>query len=201
MKLRSIAIFFALALASAAAHAQTGVYATFDAEEFDRSGVLANPPAGSSNTANPWLYGPTAGIYYDPAKIHIPKVGTLHTGPIILGVDLRGDFLRTNSQYSRDDGIISLRAVPRTSFKGIVPYIQGGAGIGHTKVPGQTTYTNNWSYQFAIGADRKLKGRIDWRVVEASAGFLGSYVAGSAGNNSNYIVTLGTGLVVRLPGK
>ena len=72
------------------------------------------------------------------------------------------------------------------------------------KMPGQLNYTNNWSYQFAIGADHKLKGRMsrmDWRVIEAKAGFLGNFVAGANTNNNNYIVTVGTGLVVRMGGK
>jgi hypothetical protein len=200
MKLRSIVILATLAVASAAAHAQAGIYATFDAQEFTRTGLFANPPAGSSNSDSPWLYGPTAGAFYTIHKI--PKLGELHTGPISLGLDARGDFLRTNTPYSRDDGIISLRVTPKSGMKGgLAPYIQGGAGIGHTKVPGQLSYTNNWSYLLALGADRKLKGPVSWRVVEASAGFLGSYVAGANKNQSNYNVTFSTGLVVRLGGK
>jgi len=201
MKLRSITILFAFAIAAAAAHAQAGVYATFDAQDFTRTGLLANPPAGSSNSDSPWLYGPTFGAYYTPSHIHIPMLGTLHTGPFLLGIDARGDILRTDSAYSRDDAIISIRVTPKTPIGGVVPYIQGGAGEGHTKVPGQITYTNNWSYLLAIGADRKLKGRIDWRVVEASAGFLGNYKAGLNSSESNYIITVASGLVIRLGGK
>jgi hypothetical protein len=203
MKLRSITILFAFAIASAAAHAQSGIYATFDAQEFTRTGLLANPPAGSSNSDSPWLYGPTFGVYYTPSHIHIPMLGTLHTGPILLGIDARGDILRTDSQYSRDDAIVSIRVTPKTPLMGIRPYIQGGAGEGHTKVPGasQTTYANNWSYLVAVGADHKIKGRIDWRVVEASAGFLANYKAGLNSNETNYMITVSSGLVVRLGGK
>jgi hypothetical protein len=201
MKLRSITILLAFAIAAAAAHAQSAVYATFDAQDFTRTGLLANPPAGSSNSDSPWLYGPTFGVYYTPSHIHIPKVGTLHTGPILLGIDARGDILRTNTQYNRDDAIVSIRVTPKTPIGGIRPYIQGGAGEGHTKYPGQLSYSNNWSYLAAIGADRKIKGRFDWRVVEASAGFLGNYKAGLNANNSNYMITVSTGLAVRFGGK
>jgi hypothetical protein len=203
MKLRSLALLFAFVLASAAARAQVGAYASFDSQQFTRNGLVLNPAAGSSNSDKPWLYGPTVGVYYMVG--HLPKIykiGQLKTGPIALGLDARGDFLRTAaSAYSRDDGILSIRAAYKPGIGKFVPYIQGGAGIGHTKVPGQLNYTNNWSYLFAVGADRKIKGRIDWRVVEASAGFLGTYTAGSNPNNSNYMITLGTGIVVRPRGK
>jgi hypothetical protein len=199
MKLRSIAIISALALASAAAHAQIGVYATFDAQNFTRTGLLANPPAGSTNSASPWLYGPIFGAYYTVSSI--PKLGKLHTGPVAIGIDVRGDILRTSSTYARADGLIGLRVTPKKPIFSLVPYLQGSAGIGHTKVTGQLNYTNNWSYQAAVGVDHKIKGRIDWRVVEGTAGFLGSYQAGTAPGDTNYNYSLSSGMVVRLGGK
>jgi hypothetical protein len=206
MKLRSIAILFALAVASVAAHSQAGVYGSFDAEQFTRVGVNVRPDApGSANTDRPWLLGPTFGAFY--TINHIPKLGTLHTGPIAIGLDARGDIFRGSSigwpggTYSRADALVGLRITPRHLILHMAPYIQGSAGEGHTKLPHALNYTNNWSYQFAIGADRKLKGRVDWRVVEATAGFLGNFVAGLNANNNNYNITVGTGLVVRLDGK
>jgi hypothetical protein len=201
MKLRSITVFLAFAIVSVAAHAQAGVYATFSAQDFYRSGLLANPPAGSSNSDSPWLYGPTFGAYMDFSHVHIPLLGNLPTGPFKLGIDGRGDVLRTTTSYARADGLVSLRISPKTPVMGIRPYLQGGAGIGHTKVPGQVVYTNNWSYLFAIGADRKIKGHVDWRVIEAGAGFLGDYKTGLNANQSNYLITLSTGLSFRLGGK
>ena len=201
MKLRFITLVFAFAISTVAAYSQSGIYATFDAQDFTRTGLLANPPAGSSNSDTSWLYGPVFGVYYTPSHIHIPKLGNLHTGPVKLGIDARGDILRTYSPYSRDDGIISIRVTPNSPLFGVRLYAQGGAGVGHTKIPGQLNYTNNWSYLAAVGADKKLKGRFDWRVVEASAGFLGNYKAGLGANDNNYMVTLGSGLVIRLGGK
>jgi hypothetical protein len=192
MKLRSIAILFAFAVASAAAHAQAGVYATFEAEQFHRSGILAAPAAGSSNSDSPWLYGPTVGAFYTIHKI--PKLGELHTGPVSIGIDGRGDFMH-GSLYDRSDGIVSLRLTPKNKWAGLMPYVQGGAGIGHTKLPHALNFSNNWSYLFAVGADRKLKKHVDWRIIEVSGGFLGNYVAGANVNQSNYILNLGAGLV------
>ena len=198
MKLRSIAILLGCAVVSAAAYAQAGAYAMFDAQQFHRSGLLASPAAGSSNSDSPWLYGTTFGAFYTIHKL--PLVGKLRTGPVAVALDGRGTIVRTDTQYSRDDAIISLRLSPKSTYRIFTPYVQGGAGLGHTKVPGQAEYyTNNWSYLFAVGADRKLTKRLDWRVVEVSGGFMGNYVAGSATSNSNRILNFATGIVLRIP--
>jgi hypothetical protein len=197
MNLRSLAVLFALAGASFAARAQGGVYAMFDAQQFTRTGLLATPPAGSSNSDSPWLYGTTFGAYY--MFTHVPVLGTLHTGPIAIGLDGRGTIVRTNTPYNRDDGTISVRISTKNTFATVKPYVQGGAGIGHTKVPGQTFFANDLSYIFAVGADRRLSKRVDWRVVDVSGGFLGNYQSGNNVSNTNHILNFATGLVVRFP--
>ena len=80
------------------------------------------------------------------------------------------------------------------------PYIVGGFGVGHTRIPFAAHYTNNFIYEFGIGADRKICKNIDWRVFEATAGFLGDYKVNNLNlpNQSNYLITLKTGLVFRL---
>jgi len=52
MKLRSIATVLAIALASAAAYAQSGVYVTFDAQRFTRTGIYANPGLMATSTVH-----------------------------------------------------------------------------------------------------------------------------------------------------
>ncbi|MDP9038320.1 MAG: hypothetical protein M3O02_03475 [Acidobacteriota bacterium] len=193
MRLRFLASLFALVVGAATARAQSGVYAMFDAQQFTRSGLLAAPVGGQSNTESPWLYGTTFGAFYTVHRI--PKLGELHTGPLAIGFDARGTIVRTNTQLNRDDGILSLRVTTKNPFARVKPYVQGGAGVGHTKVPGQLSFTNNWSYLFAVGADRTIHKHLDWRVVEVSGGFLGSYTSGSNVNNSNRLLNLATGLV------
>jgi opacity protein-like surface antigen len=198
MKLRSLALFLAVALASAAANAQTGVYLTFDAQQFTQNGI--NPvPRPSGNTDRPWIFGPGYGIYYN---IHrLPRVGEVHTGPVVLGVDVRGDTLRVSeygSQLDRQDGILSLRVSPRGKLLNSTPYAMAGFGIGHTRIPYATAYSNNFIYQFGVGLDHNIRGRLDWRVVEADAGALGGYQVGHGANQSNYLVTLSTGFVFRI---
>jgi hypothetical protein len=207
MKLRSIALVLAPALAvtlASAAHAQSGVYVTMDAQQFTQEGVNTHPLAGSMNIDRPWLYGPGYGVYFDIT--HLPKLGALKTGPVVIGLDGRGDTLRLSeyhSQFNRQDGILSLRIATKKPFLKSIPYIQGGFGIAHTKVPFRTAFSNNFIYQFSIGADHKIAKNIDWRVVEASAGFLANYNTGYSptglgANQSNYLVTLAPGIVFHL---
>lgn len=198
MKLRSIAIVVTILLASAAARAQSGVFLTFDAQQFTQDGIYANPGI-HGNVDRPWLFGPGYGIYYNLTKL--PKLGVLKTGPVAVGIDARGATLRRaeyGSTLNRQDGIFSLRVAPRTKFMNTTPYAVGGFGIGHTKIPFATHYTNNFIYQFGFGVDRSVHKNIDWRMVEATAGFLGNYAVGSAPNPSNYLITLRTGVVFRI---
>jgi hypothetical protein len=198
MKLRSLALFLAVALASAAAHAQAGVYLAFDAQQFTQNGVNA-VPRPSGNTDQPWIFGPRYGIYYNFTRL--PRLGELHTGPVVFGLDVHGDTLRVSeygSQLDRQDALLSVRVATKNKLMGSTPYIQGGFGIGHTRVPFSATYSNNLIYQFGVGVDHKIRGRLDWRIVEADAGFLGNYVVGHGANQSNYLVTLSTGFVFRI---
>lgn len=203
MKLRTIALVLSGALVCAAAHAQTGVYLTFNAQEFDQEGIYAHPAtdAGGNhgNIDKPWLFGPGYGIYYDIH--HLPYLGKLKTGPVVIGIDGRGETLRVNeygSGLNRQDGLFSLRITPKKHWASTIPYLQGGFGIGHTRVPFAAHYQNNLIYQFGIGADHKIHKNFDWRV-EGTAGFLGNYSVGYGliANQSNYLVTVNTGLVYR----
>jgi hypothetical protein len=193
MKLRSIALFLAVVLATAAAHAQAGVYVTMDAQQFNQMGVKAIPLPGSDNTDRPWLFGPAYGVYLD--------INRFHTGPVVIGVDARGDTLRRpyyGSQYDRQDGLFSLFvALKKPTYLKLRPYAIGGFGIGHTRVPNSAAYSNNFIYQFGVGADRTIHGKFDWRVIEANAGWLGSYQVGYGVNQSNYLFSVSTGLVFR----
>ncbi len=178
MKLRTIAIVLTVALASAAAHAQSGVYVTFNAQQFTQEGVDTSGPPEQQNIDRPWLFGPGYGVYYDVT--HLPYLGKLKTGPVVFGIDaprrnpprLR---IRFTSSTARTASSASA-SPPRTTVKGITPYIQGGFGIGHTRFRSGPAYSNNFIYQFGRRRRPARSTRhIDWRIVEATAGFLGSY--------------------------
>jgi hypothetical protein len=205
MKLRTIAIVLAVTLASAAAYAQSGVFLSFNSEMWTQEGVNAyvtNP--GSQDIDRPWLFGPGYGVYYDVT--HLPYLGKLKTGPVVFGIDARGETLRDSeyhTTFNQQNGILSLRVAPKNSIKGYTPYLEGGFGIGHSKVPERTQYSNNLLYQFGAGVDTKLCKKIDWRVVEVTGGFLGGYATGyyptgTGPNQSNYMFSLSTGLVFRI---
>jgi hypothetical protein len=205
MKLRSIALVLTIALASAIAHAQVGVYVTADTQQFNQMGVNSHPAPGGQ-TDRPLLIGTAYGVYYDVTRL--PYIGKLRTGPLVLGIDGRGDTFRLTeygSQFDRQDGIFSLRvATKKTLMMKTTPYLQAGFGIGHTRIPLRTTYNNNFLYQASLGADHQLGHRLDWRVFEISAGVLAkyptgyySYNGGAGANQSNYLLTFGTGLVFR----
>ncbi|GAC1356140.1 MAG: hypothetical protein NVSMB3_02150 [Acidobacteriaceae bacterium] len=167
----------AVAFASAGAAAQTGVYAEFT--------------GGKVSTANtPWMYGPTIGLYHDDGF-----------GPIALGLDVRGSFLRrgdTNGSGSSQslntlEGGVRLAITPHVLP--IKPYVEALGGYGGlTAGQGSArTSASHFTYQFLGGVDLTFLPRLDWRVVELSYGRL-------SGLGDSYApTTLSTGLVLRLP--
>ena len=167
----------ALGMASAGALAQTGVYAEFT--------------GGKISAANtPWMYGPTIGLYHDNGF-----------GPIALGLDVRGSFLRrgdTNGAGSSQslntlEGGVRLAVTPHVLP--IKPYVEALGGYGGLTTGQGTARTSasHFTYQFLGGVDLTFFPRLDWRVVEFSYGRL-------TGLGDTYAPkTLSTGLVLRLP--
>lgn len=160
---------------SGSALAQTGVYAEF---------------TGGKVSKTPWMYGPTVGLYHDNGF-----------GPIALGLDVRGSFLRrgdTNGAGSSQslntlEGGVRLAITPHVLP--IKPYAEALAGYGGltTGVGAARTSASHLTYQFLGGVDFTFFPRLDWRVVEFSYGRL-------TGLGDSYAPkTLSTGLVLRLP--
>jgi hypothetical protein len=209
MKLRSIALVLTVVFAFAAAHAQTGVYVTGGSQMFTQEGVNAHPAPGGQ-IDSPLLFGAVYGVYYD--FNHLPYFGKLKTGPVVFGLDGRGDTYRLQEyggSLNRQDGLFSLRvATKKAIYWKSTPYLQAGFGVGHTKTPFHPTYNNNFIYQASIGIDRPIPGKkfhnIDWRVLEVSANTLHnfptgyySYNGGTGSGQYNYTLAFGTGLVFR----
>ncbi|HWB31600.1 MAG TPA: hypothetical protein VG714_00340 [Acidobacteriaceae bacterium] len=210
MKLRSFALVFAAALtatlACSSARAQSGIFVTFESQQFTQEGIYAHPGT-HTNIDRPFLYGAGYGAYYTIHKVpvlnRVPIIKKFRPGPLNIGFDGRGETLRLSeygSRLARQDGYLSLRFSPKKEMHGMMPYALGGFGIGHTSIPYQTHYQNNLAYIFGVGVDRKIHEHIDWRIVEADGGFLSQYTVGVAPlpNQSNYQITLGTGLVFRI---
>jgi hypothetical protein len=194
------------AVATASAHAQLGVYGEFTVDRLSNiassplpqiSSPLANARA---NTVDP--IGGTGGVYYDFMKL----------GPVKLGADLRGTILTTkrgayvnfNSGGARIYSALGgVRAVFKTPFVPLKPYIQGSAGLGrsdyglsNTTSTGQVILYNNFEYEGLAGLDIKLLPIMDWRVAEFGYGGLNPFGT----NSHNYpIKQVSMGFVFHLP--
>jgi hypothetical protein len=186
---RILRITLLLLSASTISHAQTGIYATFDASRYVEKNVFFTPPANSDNSENGWLYGPAVGLYSD----------FIHAGPIRFGTDVRGEFIRGANNASRNDVLLGLRLAVKPPVLPIKPYIQGSAGVAVTHGPGSGGSSTNLQYRVAGGVDYTILPHIDWRVIEVGEGSLVNYTFGSGLHQSNSLLTLATGIVLRLP--
>lgn len=166
-----------LGMGAAVARAQTGIYAEFTGGK-----------VSAANTT--WMYGPTVGLYHDTGL-----------GPIALGLDVRGSFLRrgdsngpgSNQSLNTLQSGVRLAVTPHVLP--IKPYVEALGGYGGLTT-GQgvaRTSSSHFTYQFLGGLDFTFFPRLDWRVVEFSYGRL-------SGLGDSYAPkTLSTGLVLRLP--
>jgi hypothetical protein len=155
----------------AASRAQTGVYATFNASDFEV------PNVG-------WQYGPTFGLYHD--FLHVPLLG--------VGFDARATLLGSGSTKAYM-GLIGPHIQLHPHVLPFMPYVEGLIGGGNVQV-GQGVATVNKTavaYEGVVGLDWTILPHVDWRVAEYSFGGFSSL------NASVSPRTLATGLVVRLP--
>lgn len=176
--LRRLARFFRLRIAlflgcllllPMAARAQTGIYATIGASDFQ------TPNVG-------WQYGPSFGLYHD--SLHFPFVR--------VGFDARATLLGSGSTNAYS-GFIGPHIQIHPHVIPLMPYVEGLIGAGHVNV-GQgfaTTDKTAFAYEGVIGADWTLLPHLDWRVAEFSFG-------GFTGVANVTPKTLSTGLVLRL---
>ena len=217
MNLRKAVLFLAAAavatLAQPAAHAQAAVYGTFTVNQL--SNIKNSPditycvPPATTSCASIGTYnnsvvtlGGTLGAYYD----------FLSLGPVKLGVDARGmlSTARRGAEASSNgkgarlySGLGGVRAVFKTRWTPIRPYVEGSAGfaksdygIGNTDAAGHDKLYNNFQYMGYAGVDIKLLPVMDFRLVEFGYGGLNPLGT----NGHNYPVkTVSTGLVFHLP--
>lgn len=168
-KTRFLLLF--LLLLPFSASAQTGVYASFSASNFDL------PNIG-------WQYGPTFGLYHDFA--HAPLLSA--------GADARASLLGSGSTKAYT-GLIGPRVQLHPHLLPVKPYAEVLIGAGQVEYGQGTAHTDStkFAYQLIGGADVTILPRIDWRVAEFSFGGF------SALGDSFHPKTLSTGVVLRLP--
>jgi hypothetical protein len=183
MKLRWLTVLLALAINTAYAHAQIGIYGAFNTVRLNASSVSI-----SAQTAA-WYTGAEAGVYYN----------FLHMGPVALGADLRGDLLTGNQQKYRS-ALFGLRLAANPPLLPIRPYVQasiGAGGASHSGLNGAgTIYSEKFQYLVAGGVDYTLVPHVDFRVVEVGYGRMTGISSGGTAPTST-LVSVSTGLVVR----
>jgi hypothetical protein len=154
------------------AEAQLGIYGTFTSGQFTTGG-------------SPWMYGGTFGVYRDHGL-----------GLVALGVDARGEFLRSTGRSGGDSkldsGLAGVRVAITPHILPVKPYAEGLVGGGRVQSGGGTAITS-FQYRVLGGLDYTFFPRLDWRVVEFGYG-------GATGDASDaHPRTLSTGLVFRVP--
>ncbi len=199
---KAFPLFAALSLALLAplAQAQLGLYGTVTVQRM--SGISGSPvtTTGVSYNDNVDPLGGTGGIYYDFKDF----------GPVRLGADLRGSIVTThrgalassNGAGARiNSGLGGVRAVIRTPFPYLKPYLEGAAGVGATNYGVLTGNTgvllrNNFEYHIYAGVDIKVFPIMDFRAAEFGYGGLDPFGTGS----HNYpLKSVSTGVVFHLP--
>lgn len=160
-----------IALASLAAHAQTGVYAEYGASWYG----IPNLSVQS---------GPTFGLYYQHWGIPFVRAG----------LDARASIMGSGSQ-TEDTGLIGPRVQIKPHILPLMPYGEALIGVAHVDVGQGSAHTegNNFEWALNAGIDLTILPRIDWRMVDYTYGGIPKN-----GLNSNPN-TVSTGLVVRLP--
>lgn len=151
--------------------AQTGVYAMFSASDFQSAGVGRQ-------------YGPSFGLYHD--MWHLPVVHA--------GFDVRATLLGSGSTKAYM-GLVGPHLQIHPHVLPLMPYVEGLVGAGNVQVGGAGSMVSKTAvaYEGVVGIDWTILPRIDWRVIEFSAGGFSSLNASIAPR------TLSTGLVLRLP--
>lgn len=152
-------------------HTQTGIYATFNASDFN------TPNVGRQ-------YGPTFGLYHDFLPVPVVK----------LGFDVRATLLGSGNTKAYM-GFIGPQLAIHPHVIPLMPYVEGLVGAGEVNVGqgGTAVSKTAVAYEGVVGVDWTILPRIDWRVVEFSAGGFASLNAQVSPR------TLATGLVLRLP--
>lgn len=152
-------------------HAQTGVYAEFSTSNFNSPGIGRQ-------------FGPTFGFYHE----------IWHPPFFRVGFDARASLLGSGSRKAYM-GLIGPQVQIHPRVLPFMPYVEGLVGAGDVNVGqgGSIISKTALAYEGVVGLDWTIFPRLDWRVVEFSAGGFGNL------NASVSPRTWSTGLVLRLP--
>lgn len=194
MRLRLFATaVLVLALSSAAAHAQIGVYMNPVAIRVSNSVKDTGPFSFlGPNSTSQVLFGYSLGGYDD----------FFHSGKLAAGIDMRLQDLHANNAMLRDF-FLGVRVSGTPWDRPIKPYVQASVGVTTTKPPQSTVHTSKGSYLIMAGADYTLARHVDLRMLEVGYGSLTTVSSATIGTGGNTVipaakmVTFSSGLVFR----
>jgi hypothetical protein len=193
MKLRLLAALAALAIASGAAQAQIGIYATPLVTRISNStadtGVFAF--LGAGNTAR-FFEGFGVGVYDN----------LYHSGQIDAGVDVRTNIMRGGGAQ-----LTNFLVGGRVAFKPVSlpfkPYVDLMGGVAGTRPAHNPRSLSKPEYSISAGIDYPLGKRIDFRVIEVGYSSVQTINSGTVNTQaqqlpSSGMINLSTGLVFHI---
>lgn len=171
LPIRAALLLACLVALAASSRAQTGIYAEFSTSNFHSPGIGRQ-------------YGPTFGLYHE----------VFHPPFLRIGFDARASLLGSDS-HKAYMGMIGPQLQLHPRVLPVMPYVEGLVGAGNVNVGQGGSFISKtaFAYDGVIGLDWTILPRLDWRVVEFSAGGFGGTGAGISPR------TWSTGLVLRLP--
>jgi hypothetical protein len=193
MKLRSLIIAVAVAIAPVAIHAQTGLYLNPIAMRITNStadhGTFAFLGNGSTSAM---FYGVNMGGYYDFKTPYRFKAG----------LDVRDSVLHSNDAFL-NNFLVGVRFSGKPFNNGWKPYIEPVIGAGSSRAPATTLRVTKFEYGLYGGLDYATHHHIDFRAIELGYSGLRTASSQTIGNSATIpaaqIFTISTGLVFRFP--
>ena len=194
MKLRSLIVALAVAIAPVAIHAQTGLYLNPIAMSISNStadhGTFAFLGNGGTQAM---FYGVNMGGYYDfktPYAFHA-------------GLDVRDSILHGGDAFL-NNFLVGVRfsghPFHNTAWK---PYIEPVIGAGHSRAPATTIAVNKFEYGLYGGLDYATHHHIDFRLFEVGYSGLRTASSQSIGNSAEVppasLLSISSGFVFRFP--
>ena len=156
MRLKFLLPAFALALSTAAAHAQAGIYLNPIFTRVSISTQDTGPFAFLGQNKTSRIFGGVMlGGYYEFS--HQPKFD--------VGVDLRDEIEHSNNA-SLNSFLIGLRVSTKPMVFQLKPYVEIVGGEGRSESPLSPVHVTKAEYGGFLGLDKRLNRHVDWRIVE-----------------------------------
>jgi hypothetical protein len=191
MKLRFSVLVLTLALCSAGAQAQFGLYLNPEVTRISNSQPDTGPFAFLGQNQTSQIFGGIAiGGYYE--AYHAPKFD--------FSLDLR-DAIEHGNNASINSFLFGARVNAKLSNSSMKPYVQLSIGAGRTRAPLSPIPATKLEYDVFAGVDKPLAKHVDWRIVEVGYGSvttISSYLyAGPVAIPAAKLINFSTGFVFR----